>query len=297
MGKFKALACASLLALLPQFAHAADLLPPVPNMESPMLRGSVEPESAFYLRGDVGVGINQVGKVDSTFVGTVPGFQHDASSLGDSPFVGFGAGYQFNSWFRADVTGEYRGSARYDGAESYLTTLYSGGPNYQNCSGASNGTTSPTRCPDIYSGSVSSAVFLANGYFDLGTWYGLTPYVGAGVGITRNKSGFTTDMSIGNTGGGYSTGAVKTDLAWALMAGLGYTVNSRLKLEFGYRYLDLGSYNTGTIVCQPVGVVGCTLESQRIKYASHDLRIGMRWMFADAAYVPPPAMPPLVRKY
>ena len=287
MGKFKALACASLLALFPQFARAADLLPPAPNMEMPMLRGSVEPDSAFYLRGDVGIGINQVGKVTSTFVGTVPGFQHDAQSLGDAPFVGFGAGYQFNSWFRADLTGEYRGSARYDGVESYMT-------NNTDCAGNAGAS---TRCPDVYTGSVSSAVFLANGYVDLGTWYGLTPFVGAGVGVARNKSGMTTDMSIGNTGGGYSVGAAKTGLAWGLRAGLDYTVNSRLKLEFGYRYLDLGSYNTGTIVCQPVGVAGCTQESQRIKLASHDLRIGMRWMFADAGYAPAPAMPPLVRKY
>jgi hypothetical protein len=31
-------------------------------------------------------------------------------------------------------------------------------------------------------GNISSAVFLANGYVDLGTWWCFTPFIGAGVG-------------------------------------------------------------------------------------------------------------------
>ena len=179
---------------------------------------------------------------------------------------------------RADVTGEYRGSANYSGVESYASG---------NCGG--------TRCSDFYTGSVSSAVFLANGYVDLGTWYGVTPFLGAGIGMAHNMAGMTTDIGIGLAGtpGGFARPSSTDSFAWGLMAGLAYTVNPHLKLEFGYRYLDLGSYNAGPIACN----AGCTNEIQHIKLASHDLRIGMRWMFADAAPMPAPMPPPLVRKY
>ena len=286
MGKIKALiVCAGMLSLVPQFGQAADLLPPPPSLEPPMLRGSVEPDSGFYLRGDAGIGIHQIRGTSSTFAAPVPGFQYDSASLGDTAFLGIGAGYQFNSWFRADLTGEYRSSARFDGVESYDAQ-----GNAALCSGG-------LRCPDVYTGSVRSAVFLANGYVDLGTWYGLTPYVGAGVGLAHNMSGITTDRAIGNTGGGYSNGAANSNFAWALMTGVAYNVNQHLKLELGYRYLNLGSYNSGTIVCQPLNVAGCTQENQHIKIASHDLRFGMRWMFSDAPQPMAMPMPPIVRKY
>ena len=45
-----------------------------------------------------------------------------------------------------------------------------------------------TRCYDNDQGAVSSAVFLANGYVDIGTWWGVTPFVGAGVGGAATSS-------------------------------------------------------------------------------------------------------------
>ena len=85
-----------------------------------------------------------------------------------------GVGYQFNNWFRVDVTGEYRGG-------SHFQSLY-----VLNES-ANIGTGNPTQIADFYRGDISSWVGLFNGYVDLGTWYGITPYVGAGVGLAWNK--------------------------------------------------------------------------------------------------------------
>lgn len=48
------------------------------------------------------------------------------------------------------------------------------------------------RSLNIYSGSKSEWLILANAYVDLGTWWNITPFVGAGVGMSRNTiSGFT----------------------------------------------------------------------------------------------------------
>lgn len=303
MGKIKALAIAGLLAVSPQIVQAADFLPPAPAAEPPMLRGSMAPEfSGWYLRGDVGVGINSIRSATSEFLpGKTPNaFGYDSKNLGSSSIFGIGFGYQFNNWFRADLTGEYRGGANYNAVASYFSPIVA--------PAVANDCSSPVagRCPDLYNGQVSSTVLMANGYFDLGTWANITPFVGAGVGFASNKASGFTDKAVGNTGGGYSTGSTKTNFAWAGMAGLSYAVSPNLKLELSYRYLDLGTVNSGAIICQPAGVVGCPQENQKLRIASQDLRLGMRWNLSDfgaaqQTYAPAPmVMPapgPLVRRY
>ena len=89
-------------------------------------------------------------------------------------FFGLGLGYKFNDWFRVDVTGEYRGKANFHGSDS---VTFTGGIGVDN-----------------YSGSKSEWVFLANAYVDLGTWWCMTPYIGAGVGGANIKIiGFRDD--------------------------------------------------------------------------------------------------------
>ncbi|HTJ01269.1 MAG TPA: opacity family porin, partial [Methylovirgula sp.] len=137
-------------------------------------------------------------------------------------------------------------------------------------------------------------VFLANGYFDIGTWWGVTPYVGAGVGVAYNTMTGVTDIGMSpNPGFGYASANSTTNYAWAAMAGLSYAVTPNLRLELGYRYLDMGNASTGTIVC--TNTAACSNEVQHFHLASQDIRLGMRWMFADI----PPVAPqlPLVSKY
>jgi hypothetical protein len=73
-----------------------------------------------------------------------------------------------------------------------------------------------------------------------------------------------------------------------------------VKLELAYRYLNMGTAESGAINC--VNSNGCVVEKHRYDLASQDIKLGMRWMFdtaaapAPAAYYPPPE-PPIVRKY
>ena len=68
--------------------------------------------SGWYLRGDVGVGIQNFKTFDHSQ--TNPAFVWPASwtinqqEIKDATILGFGIGYEFNSWLRFDVTGEYR---------------------------------------------------------------------------------------------------------------------------------------------------------------------------------------------
>ena len=267
MDGFKVLTLAGLMALgaVPA-AHAADLLPPPPQLEP-----YPEPieSSGWYLRGDVGVGNTIQGKVSSSDAAVVPGFAINEHHLDDSALAGVGFGYEFNNWFRADVTGEYRTSARFQSIES-------GGGGF-----------------DTYNGSVQSSVVLANGYVDFGHWHGFTPYIGAGVGGAFNQVASLTDVGAGAFAGGLGWAPTKssTSLAWALMAGISFDVTHNLKLDISYRYLDMGDAQSGAIAC----IAGCTNETQKYHLASNDIRIGARWMFGEEEAPPPP--PPLVTKY
>jgi opacity protein-like surface antigen len=303
MAKFKALLLAGgAFFALARAAVAADLLPPAPAIEPPPPAAEF---SGWYLRGDVGLGINAnapnlFNSPDPIATGgtyyTAPateGFNN--STISAAMNFDLGVGYQFNNWLRFDVTGEYRGG-------SHFQSLY-----VINDAGNIN-TGNPTQIADFYRGNISSWVGLVNGYVDLGTWWGMTPYIGAGVGLASNTLSGMTDQGIvsytvtgplvtaGPSGGYFSDGS-KTNFAWALMTGLDFDVTQNLKLELGYRYLDLGKYTSGASHCLGTcggGVANYVVSKNYLAY--NDFRIGLRWMIGEEAYAPPPEAP-LVRKY
>lgn len=294
---------AASFACLSTAAGAADLLPPPPMISSPAV-AAVQDFSGWYLRGDIGIGLNS--KINAQNVPNPlsqggPGFIPTAYSLNpaqfsNSTFIKFGVGYQINSWFRTDITAEYRGSSFStqdelswnNGAQFYVLR-------------------------NFYRGNMASFIGLLNGYVDLGTWYGITPYVGAGVGFASNTLHGVTDNGYSNlyagpgsfassTTGGYYGSKTTSSFAWALMAGLSYNVTSNLKLDFGYRYLNYGKSSAGAPNCYNggPGVSACNNVLQFSRAGSHDFSIGLRWMLADyapAIMAPPPPPPPLVRKY
>jgi len=282
-------------------ASAADLRGPIPiGLPPAPIVGPIVEASGWYLRGDVGVGeLNGKTSIEQVGVGSSRGH---AENFGSFVSGGVGVGYQFNSWLRADITGEYRTKASTSFADKYCNAL-DGGGNFlaPTCNGAS-----PFQREGFnrINGNIGSYVFLANGYVDLGTWYGLTPYVGAGVGFASLRaSGFNdvggnyardnaTGAILAGTSfatGGYLANRDKTNFAWALMAGLGYDVSERLKLELGYRYLNLGKAETGNAVC--FGDPTCQFTVKAKDLDSHEFRLGMRWMLGGPTYAaaPPPA--------
>jgi opacity protein-like surface antigen len=283
MGSLKTLALAGGLALGASVtAHAADLVALPPPPEPLGLKGTIS--SGFYLRGDVGVGIQSISKYHqddvAQFGGTFFGKTDNAAF-----FAGLGIGYRFNNWLRFDITGEYRGSSSIGVNDIVFNPFIN---DFQT---------------NTYKGNLTSLVTLFNGYIDLGTWNCLTPYIGAGIGFTQNRVSGLTDQ--GSVAGfptlGYANSGTNTDLAWALMAGLGYEVNKNLTLELGYRYLNLSDAQSGRLINAFTGQIQGPLKARDID--SHDFRIGMRWNFGDpncCSSEPPPVAympPPTVRKY
>jgi len=253
-------------------AVAADMpaVPPPPMVEQP----APEQFGGWYLRGDVGYGFDQMSGFSSTAASFIPDFAYHASGIDGGAFVGGGFGYQMNNWFRGDITAEYRTPSNYSAFESYSNVFGTGG--------------------DAYSAKIRSTVVLANGYVDLGTWYGVTPFVGAGVGAAFVNFHGLQDVGTGpgNFGAfGAAPDANKVNLAWAAMAGLDYAISPNWKLEIGYRYLDMGRVTSNGIVC--TATCGPPFEAQSFHLASQDVRVGLRYTFAEAPAPPPP----LITKY
>jgi opacity protein-like surface antigen len=232
----------------------------------------------------------------ATFVPTSYSLSH--GQVSGAPFIGFGFGYKINNWFRADITGEYR-TATFSARDELVWNNGAAAPNTQN-----------NVLRNFYRGNLSTMVLMANGYVDLGTWHGFTPFVGAGIGMARSRLSGMTDNGYNNlfagpgspassiTSGAYRT-STTTSLAWALMAGFAYDVNSRLKLELGYRYLNVGKVKSAVPDCNAFGpgLQACNVALHANRSGSHDLKIGLRWMLADMPVVAAPPPAPIVRKY
>src|SRR5207237_10274624 len=98
---------------------------------------------------------------------------------------------------------------------------------------------------DTYHATKNEWVVLANAYVDLGTWWCITPFIGAGVGGARVAINGFTDQGIANNGGGalpglaFGDSVAKWHFAWAAHAGFAYKVTPCFTVELAYRYLDM----------------------------------------------------------
>ena len=274
MRSVKSLIAAAAVSLLSSGAFAADLaIAPSPMYAPP-------PPADFggwYLRGDIGFSNQRVDRLNNVL---------DANNTSSVQKLGFntagifglGAGYEFNNWFRADVTGEWRGNSQFFGTD-HIT--YPGGVD-----------------TDTYHATKSEWVVLANAYVDLGTWWYMTPFIGAGVGGARVSIANFTDQGIANNGGGALPGlafgddVAKWNFAWALHAGVAYRVSPNFTVELAYRYLDMGDGLTGDL--RTFDGTNDRFNPTTFKnITSHDFKLGVRWnLDSPTVYAPPP----LVRK-
>jgi opacity protein-like surface antigen len=272
MVSVKLLIAAAAAVIVSTTAHAADIPLPAPQIVYP--QPACCDTGRWYLRGDVGVGVQTFNSFDhsqtnSAFVWP-PSWTIVQQDIQDTAIFGMGIGYAWNSWLRFDVTGEYRTKAGFKATGSYTDF----------CSGFT--------CFDINTGNLSSAVFLANAYVDLGTWWCITPFIGAGVGGARNMISGVQDQGIigsnGSVGFGYTyNDSAQWNLAWDVTAGLTYNVNDNLKVDLSWRFLNLGSPQTAVVHCQNTAACpGAFYTLQNV--TSQDFRIGLRWLFPAGGF-------------
>jgi len=244
-------------------AHAADLAAYQPAVQS----------GGWYLRGYIGQSNQYLNDISHPSFATAPQFTFlDKGGFDSAPFYGAGVGYQWNSWFRADVTGEYRGKASFHSLDRYFNGAY---------------------FTNDYSASKSEWVALVNAYIDLGTWWAITPFIGAGVGVAFNTIEHFRDTNVIAGGGGWADTGTQTNLAWALHAGASYRASSNFAVELSYRYLNVGNARSA-----PLQNLDPTLTSANPapmvfhNIQSHDLMLGVRWLLQPEPFY----QPSLIRK-
>ncbi|MEO1198637.1 MAG: outer membrane protein [Pseudomonadota bacterium] len=179
-------------------------------------------------------------------------------TIDDGVAYGIGFGVELSNWLRADVTFDYRPGVDVSG-QTFCNGAGCGGSQF---------VTDRT--------SIDSALFLANGYVDLGTWRRITPYVGAGIGaVNHNTDDLIADIPNAD-GVDRIEGAQTWEFAWALMAGASVDISPNFKIDAGYRYLDLGQAISGTRT--NTDVIDPGLEVTFDDLSAHEFRFGIRYL-------------------
>jgi opacity protein-like surface antigen len=280
MGSLKklALASAAVIVTVPA-ALAADIpyMPPPAPAPAPVECCG----SGWYLRGDIGFSAERAGTFHEDGLNPPPtSVQNVGSGFETGGIWRVGIGYQFTPWLRADITGEYRSPATWQS----MDITNSGG----------------TLIPEQVIVHKSEVVALANVYADLGTWWCVTPFIGAGAGFAGIKlANFQETAPFAFTPGvgpnilvanNFASDNTRWNFAWALHAGLAYKVTPGFTVEVAYRYLNMGNAQSGPIVGFLNNAQNTVFHIDNI--TSQDFTIGLRWMLQPEA---PPAYP-IVRK-
>lgn len=237
MGALKTVVVAgAALAMSGAFAHAADMpdYPPLPERPAPIL----DLNSGWYLRGDLGAYWGVISRAESA----APFANPTDSSLGQGMTAGLGVGIK-TGWLRTDVTIDYATPMKYQGTVA---------------------------TPGDTTAKIQPTTGLFNGYLDLGTWYHVSPYIGAGVGASYTRvSGYASSGAPPFSG---DVDKTQWKLSWAGMAGIAYAISHNLMIDVGYRYLNIGDVSTGS---DAFGAM--TFKN----VAAHEARVGVRWSFDD----------------
>ena len=213
----------------------------------------------LYLRGDVGAAFAEPTEFTDVTAAAPnaalgPGVKV-SGDVGDSVILAGGIGFRWTPAFRTDLTLSYMPSLKFTGHDN------------------------------LGLGSTSTADFkplvgLVNGYVDFnglvpGGLGRFQPYMGFGVGVSRNHLGtFNTNVSGTNLA---ISGASHTAFAWSGTAGLAYKLTDHVLLDFSYRYFDIGETRSGTSataagVTVPVGAVKADIDI-------HAVSLGARFEF------------------
>jgi len=252
-------------------AMAADIIEPVYEQVPEVV--PVEIGSGWYLRGDVSYDFKS--KTDGNYrtfaVDGGPGCgadcgtgydtqDYDSWEFGESANVGVGFGYQFTDYFRGDLTAHYWQAdvdGRNEGADCVLGF-----------------------CGSIETSKADVWELMANAYVDMGTFAGFTPYVGAGIGgVNVSFDDFeSTNYAAGTS---FDTITLEGENSWrfayALMAGASYDLSQSLKLDVGYRYVNVEDGDMFGFDDFTAGLGATGVQGRDNGFDRHTITAGLRY--------------------
>ena len=231
---------AALLLTLPTLAFAVDL-------------------EGYYITPKVGVSKSMdTGK--TSFTNHVPVTQLlSDEDLGTGTAFGLSAGKYLTDNFRLELEVIKRDNYEYEAQWLVLRTL--------------------SEKADIE----STSLFI-NGFYDfqpfsIGNTL-ITPYLGGGVGISRNKMGTTIGLTNGVPSVSTIEGNTISQFAYKLSVGTFFSITEQLSLDVNYEYVNLGEFKSGNALYND-GVFIANFQSPfnggDIK--SQELMVGLQYKF------------------
>ena len=300
-------------------ARAADLGSAPLTIPASQGATAVEIGTNWYVRGDIGVTFDDMPKVSLSSIAVPPPASPFApiSSFGDTSstrtgFVGgLGVGYRFNDYLRFDGTWDYN-TGPGENRSGVVVCPYGLTPVNNPATGLAAGYLYDTTntCDGFLNVRQHNNTFLANAYIDPGTFSGITPYVGGGVGLnintvqgglnfyeTANAQPYAADLTPFNVippipqtwvnAAGQaiapqpavlfapqiwnrSFSSTAYRVAWALTAGVGIQLTPSATLDINYRYLNGG---TQSVLINAQN--GLAIKENNV---SQQIRVGVRYM-------------------
>jgi opacity protein-like surface antigen len=251
-----ALALGAIMLMPATQALSADYDPPVYVDQAPDYQ-PVEVGSGWYLRGDIGYAFSHP-------------FEHQIANNGSSTFSAdsslftgsIGMGYHLNDYLRVELNGGILPTNKF-GDHAVVPNGCAGTTNVALPDGSGGFIIQPVAatadCVASNYGTNKGYSLMANGYVDLGTYVGLTPYIGGGLGLAYNKyfrslgeracidvpsnssgvGGFACNDPAGYKGSEDSE--AKFNLAYSIGAGLSYQVAKNVSVDLGYEFFSVPS--------------------------------------------------------
>jgi len=182
------------------------------------------------------------------------------NDLGTGYVFGLSVGKYITNNFRVELEASQRGGLEYD-------TEYASEPNL--------GTTTKA---DIK----TQSIFI-NGFYDFESFAiinsSVTPYIGGGIGISRNKMGVVTEVTPENEVA-YLDGNKVSQFSYKLAAGTLINLTKKLSLDINYQYVDLGSFKSGLDYVASGGATGTLTEALNDgEIKTQELMVGLQYKF------------------
>ena len=102
----------------------------------------------------------------------------------------------------------------------------------------------------------------------------ITPYVGGGIGISRNKMGITTQLANG-VPFSFIEGHTTSEFAYKFSAGTLLSLTEQLSLDVNYQYVNLGEFESSTAISG--GNLQRPISGGEIK--TQELMVGLQYTF------------------
>ena len=159
----------------------------------------------------------------TSFVDAVGNFPFQNEDLGTGSAFGFSVGKYLNDNFRLELEAIKRAGYEYDARAS------------------------PTNTDKA---KIETHALFINGFYDFQPFSmintAITPYLGGGVGISRNKMGTTVIHTNGIPNGVTFDSNTINQFAYKLSAGTLVSITEQLSLDVNYQYVNLGAFKGGT---------------------------------------------------